>query len=393
MSKLRPITDLLLVFVFSLLFMGMLAQPLGLPPRPLSPLYDVSQMSSRQVKTSLRLSFLGDVMAHDSQIYGARQADGGYDFSPSFAYIAPHLAEADLVVANLETTLAGPAGGYQGYPRFRAPDALGLALKEAGVDVVVHTNNHSLDAGLEGLIRTRETISQLDMLPVGSRLTEDEDTVSYLKKKGINLAFVSGTYGTNGLFLPADKAYMLNDLDKDRLILDTRRASQSADLVIAYLHMGTEYATSPNPGQKELAQALVKEGAHAVMISHPHVVQTDGFIDQSVVVYSLGNCISAQRGYKRRTGMVYDLSFVLDHLDGSVAIKDLTYLPIFSYRRTDGSRPYVLGPASDQLDLDLDLAFSPKDKSLMVQGLAYLKETIKEARPLPQLQHQAQPQP
>lgn len=357
-----------------------LPKSISKPFTPLTHISDVIEMSNRNVSRKITIQFLGDVMAHDTQITGAKTGNGDYDFNASFDYIRKYLQRADLVIANLETTLAGPAQGYHGYPQFRAPDALAQALKNVGVDVLVHANNHSLDAGLEGLIRTSETIQSLGMRVAGTRMSRTEDTISYLNSEGFDIAIISGTYGTNGLTLPKEHAYMLNDLDETRLVDDVVRASKISDLVLCYLHFGTEYSEQPNQAQKSLAESLVNAGAHAVIGSHPHVVQTDGFIDQSVVVYSLGNLISAQRGAKRRTGMVYTITFVQNLINGSISIDHLEYLPVFTYKSNKGNRPYYLGPVAKKLEKFKHDSFESTDQALVDVGLDYLNRTVQHAQ-------------
>src|SRR5690554_7047555 len=102
------------------------------------------------------LLFFGDIMGHDAQIAGALQADGSYDYEPVFQYIEPAFRSADIVVGNLEVTLAGPP--YTGYPAFSSPDALAYAYKNAGVNFLVTANNHSYDRGQKGMERTLDVI-------------------------------------------------------------------------------------------------------------------------------------------------------------------------------------------------------------------------------------------
>ena len=104
------------------------------------------------IRQSVKIAFIGDVMAHTPQISRAHR-DNGYDFNDSFKYVAPILKRADIVIANLETTLSD-TGPYTGYPRFRSPVAIADALKNAGTDAVVLANNHSLDYGADGVMRT-----------------------------------------------------------------------------------------------------------------------------------------------------------------------------------------------------------------------------------------------
>ncbi len=358
------------------LMLGINPSPIDAPIIKAQTIYRPAALSRMTVVQDIKISFIGDIMMHDTQISGAYQGAGDYDFSESFSYVEPYLQQSDFVIANLETTLAGPGSGYSGYPRFNAPDQLAYDLADSGVDLLVHCNNHVMDRGLTGLIRTKQTIAEAGMLSAGTRLEADEDTVVYFKVEETSFALITGTYGTNGLELPTDKAFMINRLDQERLVSDVRKAKNQADYIICFLHFGTEYEEQPNVSQELLAKDLIEAGADAVIGSHPHVIQTDGFIDDNIVVYSLGNFISAQRGAKRRTGMIYSLNLEKDLIDGDVSIKHTEYFPVFTYRAADGNRPYYLGPLSDNLDENAEANFERSDLALVEEGLSYLENTV-----------------
>ncbi|MBR6805286.1 MAG: CapA family protein, partial [Bacteroidaceae bacterium] len=51
-------------------------------------------------------------MQHESQLNAARQSDGTYSYSPCYGKIKSYIGDADIAIANLETTIAGkPYGG------------------------------------------------------------------------------------------------------------------------------------------------------------------------------------------------------------------------------------------------------------------------------------------
>ena len=104
---------------------------------------------------TLRLLFVGDLMQHQGQINAARTSTG-YDYSTCFAYVKEEIKKADLSIANLEVTLGGKP--YKGYPAFSAPDEFLTAIHDAGFNVLVTANNHSLDRGKSGLERTIQLI-------------------------------------------------------------------------------------------------------------------------------------------------------------------------------------------------------------------------------------------
>ena len=97
---------------------------------------------------TLSLLFAGDLMQHQGQINAARTATGGYDYSSYFEYVKDEIQSADFAIANLEVTLGGKP--YKGYPAFSAPDEYLTAIHNAGFNVLITANNHSLDRGRKG---------------------------------------------------------------------------------------------------------------------------------------------------------------------------------------------------------------------------------------------------
>jgi len=108
-------------------------------------------------------------MVHDSQIEAAyRPEDGSYSFYSCFEPLKEITARADLAVINLETVLAGEELGYTGYPAFNTPESLARALKEAGFDLVCTANNHSLDRGETGVLKTLEHLEAAGLKSFGT---------------------------------------------------------------------------------------------------------------------------------------------------------------------------------------------------------------------------------
>ena len=138
---------------------------------------------------TLRLLFVGDLMQHQGQINVARTSTG-YDYSTCFTYVKEEIGRADLAIANLEVTLGGKP--YKGYPAFSAPDEFLTAIHDAGFNVLVTANNHSLDRGKSGLERTIQLIDSLKIPHAGTYINTEERDKKYpllLEKNGFRIAF------------------------------------------------------------------------------------------------------------------------------------------------------------------------------------------------------------
>jgi len=49
--------------------------------------------------------------------------------------------------------------------------------------------------------------------------------------------------------------------------------NQLTDLVIVFIHLGTEYENEPNSSQKKIAQFLFQQHFDIIIGSNPHVIQ------------------------------------------------------------------------------------------------------------------------
>src|SRR5699024_6532942 len=144
-----------------------------------------------ETSTNVMLTAIGDIMFHDDQLESGLTDDNSYDFNPMFADVKPLLSEADMTLANFETTLAGDSVGYMGYPRFSSPDEVADTIKDAGVDILTTANNHSLDTEAAGLKRTAKVLNDKGFKTVGSYEEKPESRVLIHEENDITFAILS----------------------------------------------------------------------------------------------------------------------------------------------------------------------------------------------------------
>ena len=266
-------------------------------------------MLSTKVDT-LSLVFVGDLMQHQAQINAAKKGKDAYDYRNCFQYVAPELQKADLAIGNLEVTFGGKP--YRGYPSFSAPDAYLKALQAAGFDMLLFANNHCLDRGNRGAIRTLNLLDSLNFIHTGVFRTANERLHRYpllVERNGFRIVFLNYTYDTNGL-RPNDPL-IVNYTDKKQIRKDVIKARlMRPDAIIACMHWGIEYELFPRKGEREMVDYLLSLGVDHVIGGHPHVVQPLGLVTDSLtaskhlVAYSLGNFISNMSAPYTDGGMV-----------------------------------------------------------------------------------------
>ncbi len=325
------------------------------------------------------IAAVGDVMVHSPQYKAQyRQETGTYDFTNNFRFIKPYLLRADLALANLETTFGGEAIGYSGFPRFNTPDSLAGALKDAGFNLIITANNHTIDTGINGVFRTIDVLRERGLQAIGTRKPEDEKSYIVKDINGIKIGFsaytfetprVSGKKTLNGIIVPQEYEDLIDTfsyqdlgagLPKIKERIEALR-EEGAEFIVLYLHWGEEYQREPNRAQRKIASTLANYGVDLIFGSHPHVlqpieyVQSDDGSKATLVFFSLGNFLSNQR-YERlkkkytEDGAIVYVEVKKDLHTGEVFIAGFSYLPTWVHKYTKKQRlVYEILPLNDTL--------------------------------------------
>jgi poly-gamma-glutamate synthesis protein (capsule biosynthesis protein) len=247
--------------------------------------------------TTLTVAAAGDLLVHE-QLTEQAAADAaaagrdGHDFGAVLGAVAPVLEGADLAICHMEQPLAEPTGPFTGYPLFSAPPELADAAAAAGFDTCSTASNHSLDTGVEGLVRTIENLDRVGVAHAGTARDQQEaDTPTIVDVKGVPVAQLSYTSSFNGIPLPDGQPWAANPLDRDAILDEARRAREAgAEIVIASLHWGTEYQVEADDGQLALAEELLAGPEIDLIVGHHvHVVQPFEKIGDKWVAYGMGN--------------------------------------------------------------------------------------------------------
>jgi len=304
------------------------------------------------------LAAVGDIMVHSPQLSSAYDHHKGvYNFHECFTDIAPHLQKADFAVGNFETTLAGVEKGFSGYPRFNSPVELAVALKDSGFDLLFTANNHSMDSGADGVIKTIENLEAAGLSYAGTARSQEEKERGFVFfQNNIKIIFYAYTYGTNGIPLPSGRDYLVSLIDEERIKSDVYRAKniEKADLVIVSMHWGNEYERLPAEGQRKLAEWLIDTGVDVIIGTHPHVIQPAEVIrtenSEGLVLYSLGNFISNQRWRYTDAGIVVYLQITKNHAlnEVEVSIQDTTPTWVHKFLE-DGRWKFKVLPVEETL--------------------------------------------
>ena len=294
------------------------------------------------VEKRMSLVMVGDALIHgaiymDASINKTYTANDKYDFSKMFKYIKPLINKYDLRYYNQESIIGG--GTPQHYPRLNSPDSIGTDLLDIGFNLVSLANNHAFDQGESGLQHSLKFWKKQSKRAhtAGSYSSfEERDNIPVYEQNGIKYAFLSYTIPTNGLSAPKGKEYYVNVYDRKQVKKDVENArSKGAEVVMVAMHWGVEYTHVPNQEQKNEAKYLSQLGVNIVIGSHPHVIQPIEYVGKTLVIYSLGNFIAAQKvlGEEKQVGLMVGTDIVVK--DGNVSFEKTGFQLTYTYSISD----------------------------------------------------------
>lgn len=261
--------------------------------------------------TSISLIMAGDNLINDKLYNAAKKDDGSYDFKSMYSYIKDIVKNYDLAYYNQETILGGSEIGVSSYPAFNSPYEVGDATIDTGFNLVSLATNHTLDRGEKAIINSLNYWNnKSNVLTSGSYLSNnDRNKVNIKEVNNITYTMLNYTYGTNGIKVPEGKEYLVNiwpctgnnpDNDtkyqeyKEVVKKDILRVRDKVDLLIVAMHFGVEYTHVPTKYQIDMAEFLSSLGVDIIIGTHPHVIMPITYINDTLVIYSLGNFLSAQ---------------------------------------------------------------------------------------------------
>ncbi|NPV91663.1 MAG: CapA family protein [Firmicutes bacterium] len=308
-------------------------------PRP----SDVEPTIALPEKRTVTILATGDILMHNTQIASGARKGGLYDYNQFFDLVRPSISEADYASACFEAPLAGASHGYTGYPRFNSPDEFALALDSAGYDLIVTANNHILDMGYQGAIRTMDVLAKAGLETTGTFRSREERGRYLIKDiQGVRVGYLAYGESTNGLPVPKQHPYFFNFLDSRQVLEDIAALRPKVDTLVVVLHWGVEYSPKPTEAQKRLAREFLAAGADVILGSHPHVIETMEFIKEGdktkFVIYSMGNFIADQHGLERNSGVILRLKLTKDLGSGVTSLTEVSYTPTYSYKYVESGR-------------------------------------------------------
>ena len=279
----------------------------------------------------IRMSAVGDILCGEAMIKDAYQEQtDSYDFSHMFRRISGFINKADIVMGTMETNFT-----KEKYTNENTPKEFAKAVKDAGINVVTISHNHSLDYGLQGLKDTKSCLQKLGYSTVGDKLEENHAVLIKTVKK-TKIAFLTYTYGVNSQYSKSkEELNSINIYSEKQVKSDVAYAKkQGAEYICVMMHWGDTISDTVTDKQKKMADFLVDSGVDMILGSHPSVVQPmeirknkDG--KNVFIAYSIGTYISTLVDDNAKVELVLNIELRKSGKDGKVYLNKVDYTPIY----------------------------------------------------------------
>ena len=245
----------------------------------------------------ITFAFAGDVMFDDSySIMNYYRSTGGEVASCFDPVLLETMQGADVFMVNNECTFTkrGEPTPEKTYTFRSNPDNVNI-LKEMGVDLVSLANNHAYDYGEVSLLDSLATLEGAGVGIVGAgRDSKAAQRPVIYEAGGTKVAILAATQ-IERMSNPDTKEAtekspgVFRCFEPDRLCEVIRETKKTVDFVIVYVHWGTENTTEIDWAQRDQAIMFEEAGADLIIGDHPHCLQGMTYINDTPVIYSLGN--------------------------------------------------------------------------------------------------------
>ena len=317
-------------------------------------------------KSTFDVSFVGDVLYDPDYSPMAHAENMGGVLECIDTEVVDYLQASDILLINNEFSI-----GTRGEPlsgktwTFQASPESVQIHKDLGADIVSLANNHVYDYGETGFFDTLAHLEAAGMPYVGAGRNLDEaKQAQYFIVNGIKVGIVAASRAEKVYFTPVateDSAGIMGTYESADFLEAIREADAQCDILIAYVHWGTENSVKLEKAQKTMAREYIDAGVDAIIGGHTHCVQGIEFYDGKPIFYSVGN--------------FWFSSYTLDSCVATLRVdNDMNVQPIFVPLIQKGCETHLLEGEERREYLDKIENFEPQSVSISDDGIVTEKQ-------------------
>lgn len=239
------------------------------------------------MKKETSIVFTGDI---GFDRYMARRWEDKELLSPQ---VLDFFHSADHVAANVEGALIDAADdGSRGVFFHSMDPAAACVLEQIGADLWCIGNNHTMDAGREGVVSTKALAKKMNCQTIGAGLDLQEASQPvYLEEAG-GIGIFGVAYMAECIPATDTSPGIFRWDDMDLIARRIAEVKARCRWCVIVSHGGEEFTSMPSPYTRDRYLRYLEMGADLVVAHHPHVPENyETFENGKAIFYSLGNFI------------------------------------------------------------------------------------------------------
>lgn len=244
---------------------------------------------------SIHLGFAGDINLDENSLIMKHMRKKKKGISGVIdKRLIKQMKDLDYMILNNEFAISNRGEPMLGKAyTFCAPRKNTGLLTDMGVDVVSLANNHVYDYGKQAFLDTLSSLKKEGIAYTGAgKNSKEAKKPVYLEVKGKKVAVIAATRAEKYILTPEageNSPGVFRTYDPEEYVKAIKKAKKKADIVIAFVHWGTEYSVALEDAQKEQGKMYIDAGADVVVGAHTHCMQGIGYYKGKPIFYSLGN--------------------------------------------------------------------------------------------------------
>lgn len=290
-----------------------------------------TELDKEEINRSVTFTFAGNVLINDRMWYDTSTEDNAYDFKYVFEDLKTTMKKSNINFYSQQSILGGKELGISYYSNYNSPIDLGEAMVDIGFNMISLANYHAYDKGITGIMNSLDFWDKNNVVYSGTSISEEKrNSNNIITKNNIKIGLLAYTMGTDTVF---NESYEINVYDKEIVKSDVETLKEKTDIIIVSMDWGNTGLFEVNSTQKEIANYLSELGVDIVVGNTGYSIQPIEKINNTLILYSLGNLLSGHILADSRISAVVDLKLNMNIKDDvkTIQFSDINVLLTYAY--------------------------------------------------------------
>lgn len=279
---------------------------------------------------SLTFTLAGNVLLN-AEMWNDTLSDGKYNFENIFVDLNNIMKKSNINFYTQQGILGGSDLGKTVYTDFNTPFEAIDELTKVGFNTISLASYHANDRGVQGITNAINYLNEKKLTYSGISLNEEERLKnSIIEKNGVKVVLLSYTIGST---VVTTNDYSVFIYSEEQVKKDYDAIKGQTDIVIVSIDYSNNKSLDVTDQEKNIANYLANLGVDIVIGNTGYSVQPIEKINNTLVLYSLGNLLSGHSLTDNKISAIVDFKFTIKETNDTTekSIEDINVLLTYVY--------------------------------------------------------------